>query len=803
MERIVTKPLKVDFHIHSVYSKYKDEYALVKENSIENIDTLVSKLNEFSINMCSITDHDFFSYDLYSKLKTYENKGTLLKVFPGVEFSIGIKSDDKIKQIHVIAIFDDSDEKKIKKIEEILTEQIDNQKINYENNGNDFFTEEKLITILNRINLNTVLIAHQKNSVNSADARSKDLSSLGKARMNEFLTSEVFEALEFKSMKSGLFNNLFALEKNKDYEIVRFITGSDCHEWKAYPNHDSGNVDSDDFSHTYLKCLPTFKGVCMALSDFSRIKLHENLFSKDAKKLENIKLKINSEEITIPLSKGINAIIGDNSIGKSLLMHKMSNFEFIDDTKIKTGYTKYLDDNNIEIMTYFNTDNLYKFDKQGDIRERFQKNDVSENQDFLDSKYPPSPDAEVYKTVIYNLIDNVCDKIENKFSIDTEYKKLKTLVLVDKDVKNKNISTTKLSFNQTKMNGYTKVTNYLKNIQSKIDDPTKFIQSGLQTEDSDYLVKINDSIVKLVEKYTSLEKEEKLIYTIKTAFNNGVDTFNNDIKNYKDVLENLSATYEQDISDSAATISNLIKLKKNLSSKLVDHIEPKEVEVSKLCYGDYKFIRRFKNLAMIDDLYLKTLIKRPLKEKVVICLDTITETELDNYLKEKKDISSLKPLEKFRKALKMCVDSDLEIISTILNKEQDDTSTLSSGLNSRNYFDIISNDKEEGIYIIDQPEDDVSQKAIKDCLLADFKKMADNRQIILITHNPQFVVNLDVDNVICMTKKDDKIEVKYGALEFEDEDKKTNIIEIVADNLDGGVESIKKRWKRYGKEINS
>ena len=68
MERIVTKPLKVDFHIHSVYSNYKDEYALVKENSIENIDTLVSKLNEFSINMCSITDHDFFSYDLYSKL---------------------------------------------------------------------------------------------------------------------------------------------------------------------------------------------------------------------------------------------------------------------------------------------------------------------------------------------------------------------------------------------------------------------------------------------------------------------------------------------------------------------------------------------------------------------------------------------------------------------------------------------------------------------------------------------------------------------------------------------------------------
>ena len=122
-------------------------------------------------------------------------------------------------------------------------------------------------------------------------------------------------------------------------------------------------------------------------------------------------------------------------------------------------------------------------------------------------------------------------------------------------------------------------------------------------------------------------------------------------------------------------------------------------------------------------------------------------------------------------------------------------------MNATIYFDIISGDERQGIYIVDQPEDDVSQKSIKENLILDFKKMSEQRQIILVTHNPQFVVNLDVDNVICIYKNNDEIVISSGALEFEDE--KSNILQIVADNLDGGVDAIKKRWKRYGKEIGT
>lgn len=49
------------------------------------------------------------------------------------------------------------------------------------------------------------------------------------------------------------------------------------------------------------------------------------------------------------------------------------------------------------------------------------------------------------------------------------------------------------------------------------------------------------------------------------------------------------------------------------------------------------------------------------------------------------------------------------------------TRELSSGANAQIYFDLLSNDvKNTGVYIIDQPEDDVSQPSIKRKLLKDF-----------------------------------------------------------------------------------
>ena len=68
LSHIVDKPVKVDFHIHSVYSYSKDG-SIVRDGTIENLDILVKKLNENEINMVSITDHDCLDVELYLKFK--------------------------------------------------------------------------------------------------------------------------------------------------------------------------------------------------------------------------------------------------------------------------------------------------------------------------------------------------------------------------------------------------------------------------------------------------------------------------------------------------------------------------------------------------------------------------------------------------------------------------------------------------------------------------------------------------------------------------------------------------------------
>ena len=85
--------------------------------------------------------------------------------------------------------------------------------------------------------------------------------SLGKEKFNELVFLDYFESFEFKRKRNEIFNKNY-IEKNKvKYKeaTLRFVTGSDCHDWSKYPE------ENDDFSFTYLKlhviiCLIKFMG---------------------------------------------------------------------------------------------------------------------------------------------------------------------------------------------------------------------------------------------------------------------------------------------------------------------------------------------------------------------------------------------------------------------------------------------------------------------------------------------------------------------------------------------------------------
>ena len=137
--------------------------------------------------------------------------------------------------------------------------------------------------------------------------------------------------------------------------------------------------------------------------------------------------------------------------------------------------------------------------------------------------------------------------------------------------------------------------------------------------------------------------------------------------------------------------------------------------------------------------------------------------------------------------------------SFVIKREGDDFGVGNSqGTNALYYLDLC---RIHGIFknlvIIDQPEDDVAQSKINSDLINILRRISDKSQIIIVTHNPQLVVNLDVDNVIIMTKSKSSIDIESGPLELKNDN--VDILHSVAEILDGGTECIRQRWKRYEK----
>lgn len=115
--------------------------------------------------------------------------------------------------------------------------------------------------------------------------------------------------------------------------------------------------------------------------------------------------------------------------------------------------------------------------------------------------------------------------------------------------------------------------------------------------------------------------------------------------------------------------------------------------------------------------------------------------------------------------------------------------------------------------LIDQPEDSLDNRAIYNELVEYLKNKKKERQIILVTHNPNVVVSADAENVIVANQNGndslnkDSIKFQYinGALE-NTFPKNENIIilesqgirEHVCEILEGGKEAFEKREKKYG-----
>jgi energy-coupling factor transporter ATP-binding protein EcfA2 len=94
--------------------------------------------------------------------------------------------------------------------------------------------------------------------------------------------------------------------------------------------------------------------------------------------------------------------------------------------------------------------------------------------------------------------------------------------------------------------------------------------------------------------------------------------------------------------------------------------------------------------------------------------------------------------------------------------------------------------------IYDQPEDDLDNEFIMEHLVSIFKKIKKYRQIIIVSHNANLVVNADSEQVI-VARNDDGI-LKYTSGSLED----VYISKQICKILEGGKTAFLNREKKYG-----
>lgn len=759
--------IRIDLHIHSYASFYKepsysDGSSIVEFSKKENVDVLLNKLLQNGISLFSVTDHNRYDITLYKTImeKLNEHEYSSLHLLHGIEFDVKFESDKKVA--HVIAIFDVKNEDDMKTINSVLNMDIIKKKTG-------FYSKEKFEKILRQIGLNTLLIVHQHCSLDNNKGKHNSLSE-STADPYKIIKIGYVDALEYQkpNVEGILKNNLRNVETK-----AALVTGSDCHDWQYYPKHDRDSKENDRY-FSKCKILPSFKGLLLGLtSTKSRFNRSDNL---NTNYIESFQINNN----TIKLDPSINVIIGENGSGKSTLFNILSG-----NKKNIKGYIHTLKTKN-GIETNFSNINIKEI-HQAELIDKFNKDKL-----FDDEKLFAEIDCTSFENLYKTFSKDLKQKIEHNILVNETKVKLESTNFL---IKNKYeeastlyVSVTK-NFSDEIINVHTERRKKLGAILSMLVD--EFQNPYYPQNEKEALFKSISLIRDVYQSVKHKELEVDLENQVRNIILAKVDE-------YIDAITDLSTSQDREIHEYKTNKLNFIN--DIVKAILLDVGEYPIIEIPKTVSGMSR--KRDKGFVFTREMNFH---------------DNDVSTRFLEFMFTKKyqnleNICNISTKEDFKNAILGC--SDINKINEIWNsnfekflvwakkqksyiKEETSNDSVGSTLGelSLAYYKFQTYDsKEWDVLMIDQPEDNISNNRIASKLLQYFNKVRDNKQLILVTHNPLLVINLDADNVIHLKKMNDTITVTSGCLEDED----NNVLSLVAETLDGGKEMIKKRLRVYG-----
>lgn len=806
---------KVDLHIHSSsdYSRRNEYDEIAFINRLKEIES--DKL----LDVISITDHNIIDVDLYEKIKE-ELSNTI--VFPGFEINLelkdelrddfGIALNSNREYFHAIVIVHPEDVKKsasylfelfgAKDEEESFldySQRISVKKVDI----NDFFIKFN--------DIRYYFIPHENKSGKKRNLKyqfhyPKDNEEI-KNNNNKFIYSLYFMGNVGLDGKVKLKNNMF---NNKCLSDTLFETYKERIAYFTFS--DNKTLDEISDKYTWINFNGEFEDLILAFSSVeSRIKSSEETLENPQKNIGNYIEKLtygNDNEII--LSPGLNCIVGSRGSGKSSLMRaldqkKIGNLEnleaykhgtrisninkhllYIDQTSLKKIYD---DANNIDLKElpliseikeiYLDTAEAKHKVKVEEIRKSFESinkalllflNSYSKKKYYYINNFETNDDN--IKSI--ELAQDLSSLKGSKERFNCKIEELKSLFEIEVNA----------NYDEEK-----EIEQLMEKYQKMLNDFSISMNQNLVEDELD--IKIEDSI----KRFNNVNRLSSAITKVNQKYNSEVTIKLEEYeaeKKYLEELYSLRKLIDKEVRN-IKRVENELRSNREVeglptNQALEDMGIKLDVKIGIANTEDY-VIAKFQKSNATDDLIefyehiaFNNEIKNTFKNLGTKSIEVkiILESLMEKYIDE---ISN------------QC-EYSIDLIDTKNNKE---FANLSPGTRAELLLKLILNYeiKNDAVKLImlDQPDDDLDNKTIRDVLVNTIKKLKLEKQMLIVSHSANVVVNGDADNIILATVNEDQDDLmfnyNYGSLTSTDIRKES--IEL----LDGGKELMLERFNKY------
>ncbi len=731
--------------------------------------------------MISFTDHNFISKDVYS---AFLDKKTDIKLIIGIEVDTYFTTEDKKADIkeknykHVIFYFDDA-------------------KFNLEKHGkliNDYLQDNRPVVLnefleflICKIKVPFLISPHfmkQENRGFGFDWDAED----AKQNLDRYIDQMCcfWEASNNSNIQHAI-DFLKEFDRGNKVSIISFSDSNNFEKLEKYLNNPK----------QYFHSLPSFEGLRMAGTDCRRISFEKDEYNVDDDSKFIGKVTINNSN-AIYFSRKLNSVIGGRGNGKSLLIDGLADYVKHSElsNRLPKNRLEYLKTLNIKVFDLNGNDlknHAFNFDyfNQGFAIKIFENNNDTIGISYFKERFDQLKTFDIEETksnirlcAFFEL--ETKDELENISRLDNK------IILISNEINDVKFSQSIKEINTIEYNSNCGLYGDLvkkKVIPNQIKDSPKIKEEVLNLQK----VILDETFI-----YNKNAIENNFLYVVKNKYKNELNMIS---KAKKEKNESLSL-FEKHFTNSWIDINNRVKcINAILNASTMNFNESCSVETAGFEARKFEFKREIicenllKYLFRIFDEYFDA---RKLND------NNISKRNFDNlyemieiycsypeiYLQESKHIEDLDEELFHLKSLKVNIDECILVKDggKIINLKN-----VSPGTRANYLLEYIVFNETSKPLLIDQPEDNIDNATIFNQLTKWFNSLKQRRQVIVVTHDANIVVNSDSENVIiCQQTEDNHFEYNYGALEYADN------LDKVSKILDGGREAIERRLLKYG-----